>query len=92
VADTVPAAQRNGHFTDGICQRCKIHERNDKKPEIKLKTSWRRHHRYPDNDIMRENVKGASRVALFLLHGCDLPGLEQLEEVEDQMGCEAEKK
>ncbi len=36
----IPAAQGNGDVANSIDQGCEIHECNDKKPKIKLKTPW----------------------------------------------------
>ncbi len=36
----IPAAQGNGDFANSIDKGCEIHECNDKKPKIKLKTPW----------------------------------------------------
>ncbi len=36
----IPAAQGNGDVANSIDKGCEIHECNDKKPKIKLKTPW----------------------------------------------------
>jgi hypothetical protein len=51
-----PCVKQNRCSIDCIDKRCQIHECDNQKPKVELKTSWRSQHRHPNDDVVWQYV------------------------------------